>query len=115
MLFECSSYLAWFSHSKDKAQIQVEQFRSVFTKMGNFGPPGVSGIWVEGLFILRELGSTCNYFRGGGEQAHRFGSFREPCQKVKHKFYKSHLKGKASILFDFLKKSSSTSAPGPSL
>ena len=34
---------------------------------------GVLGIWGEGLFIFRELGSTANYFRGAGEQAHTFG------------------------------------------
>ena len=37
------------------------------------GPPGVLGIWGEGLFIFRELGSTANYFRGAGEQANTFG------------------------------------------
>ena len=37
------------------------------------GPPGVLGIWGEGLFIFRELGSTANYFRGAGEQAQTFG------------------------------------------
>ena len=31
------------------------------------GPPGVLGIWGEGLFIFREqLGSTAYYFRGAG-------------------------------------------------
>ena len=39
----------------------------------SLGPPGVLGIWGEGLFIFRELGSTANYFRGAGEQAHTFG------------------------------------------
>ena len=33
----------------------------------------VLGIWGEGLFIFRELGSTANYFRGAGELAHTFG------------------------------------------
>ena len=36
-------------------------------------PPGILGIWGEGLFIFRELGSTANYFRGAGEPAHTFG------------------------------------------
>ena len=44
--------------------------------------------------------STGNYFRESGEQAHRF---REPCHKIKNRFKKSHFKGKASILLDFLK------------
>ena len=61
---------------------------------------GVLGGLGEGLLILRKLVSTGNHFKGAGEQAH---SLREPCQKVKHKFKKSHLKGKASILFVFLK------------
>ena len=38
-----------------------------------WGPPGVLGSWGDGLFIFRELGSTANYFRGAGEQAHTFG------------------------------------------
>ena len=41
--------------------------------MQTWGPPGVWGIWGEWLFIFRELGSTCNYFQGFGEQAHSFG------------------------------------------
>ena len=36
------------------------------------GPPGVLGNWGEGLFIFGELGSTANYIRGAGEQAHTF-------------------------------------------
>ena len=34
---------------------------------------GVLGSWGVGLFIFRELGSTCNYLRGAGEQTHTFG------------------------------------------
>ena len=60
------------------------------------GPPGVLGIWGEWLFIFRDLGSTGNYFRGAGEQAHSFGDIGSPAKKAKKK-------GKASILFDFLK------------
>ena len=30
------------------------------------GAPGVLGIWGEWLFIFRDLGSTCNYFREAG-------------------------------------------------
>ena len=37
------------------------------------GAPGVLGSLGEGLFIFRELGSTANYFRGAGEQAHSLG------------------------------------------
>ena len=45
------------------------------------GPPGVLGIWGEGLFIFRELGSTANYFRGAGEQAHIFGDLGSTAKK----------------------------------
>ena len=60
------------------------------------GPPGVLGIWGEWLFIFRDLGSTGNYFRGDGEQAHSFRDLGSPAKKQKNK-------GKASILFDFFK------------
>ena len=46
-----------------------------------WGPPGVLGIWGEGLFIFRELGSTANYFRGAGEQAHTFGDLGSTAKK----------------------------------
>ena len=45
------------------------------------GPPGVLGIWGEGLFIFRELGSTANYFRGAGEQAHTFADLGSTAKK----------------------------------
>ena len=44
-------------------------------------PPGVLGIWGEGLFIFRELGSTANYLRGAGEQAHIFGDVGSTAKK----------------------------------
>ena len=44
-------------------------------------PPGVFGIWGEGLFIFRELGSTANYFRGAGEQAYTFGDLGSTAKK----------------------------------
>ena len=44
-------------------------------------PPGVLGIWGEGLFIFRELGSTANYFRGAREQAHTFGDLGSTAKK----------------------------------
>ena len=47
------------------------------------GPPGVLGIWGEGLFIFRELGSTANYFRGAGEQAHTFGDLGSTAKMLK--------------------------------
>ena len=48
------------------------------------GPPGVLGIWGEGLFIFRELGITANYFRGAGEQAHTFGDLGSTAKKKKN-------------------------------
>ena len=45
------------------------------------GPPGVLGIWGEGLFIFRELGSTANYFRGAGEQENTFGDLGSTAKK----------------------------------
>ena len=50
-------------------------------QMNKWGPPGVLGIWGEGLFIFRELGSTANYFRGAGEQAHILGDLGSTAKK----------------------------------
>ena len=47
------------------------------------GSPGVWGTWGEGLFIFRELGSTANYFRGVGEQAHPFWDLGSTAKKLK--------------------------------
>ena len=69
------------------------------------GPPGVLGIWGEWLFIFRDLGSTGYYLRGAGEQAQSFGYLGSPAKKQK--------KGKASILFDFLKFSSASGGINP--
>ena len=63
------------------------------------GSPGVLGIWGEWLSIFGELVSTGNYFRGYREQANIFGDLGSPAKKQKNK-------GKASILFNFLKISS---------
>ena len=48
-------------------------------------PPGVSGSWGEGLFVLRELGSTGNYSRRAGERAHTFqlGDLRSTAKKLR--------------------------------
>ena len=53
------------------------------SKYYNVGPPGVLGIWGERLFIFRDLGSTCNYFRGAGEQARSFGDIGSPAKMQK--------------------------------
>ena len=63
------------------------------SRLSILGPPGVLGIWGE-----------CYFFSGSWGANSFFWGSREPCQKVKTKFIKSHLKGKASILFDFFKK-----------
>ena len=39
------------------------------------------GIWGEGLFIFMELGSTANYFKGAGEQAHTVGDLGSTAKK----------------------------------
>ena len=49
--------------------------------LNNGAPPGVLGIWGEGLFIFRELGSTANYLRGAGEQAYTFGDLGSTAKK----------------------------------
>ena len=46
---------------------------------------GVLVIWGEWLFIFRDLGSTGNYFRGAGEQAHSLGDLGSPAKKQKKK------------------------------
>ena len=49
------------------------RFIHLVKSVSDLGPPGVLWIWGEWLFIFRELGSTCNYFQGFGEQVHSFG------------------------------------------
>ena len=48
-------------------------------------PMPVNGARILGewLFIFRDLGSTGNYFRGAGEQAHSFGDLGSPAKKQK--------------------------------
>ena len=47
------------------------------------GPPGALTILGECLFIFRDLGSTGNYFKEAGEQAHSFGDLGSPTKKQK--------------------------------
>ena len=49
------------------------------------------------------------YFQGSGEQAHSLGDLGSPAKKFK----KNHLKGKAFISFDFLKKSWASEGEAP--
>ena len=65
------------------------------------GPPGVLGIWGEGLFIFRELGSTGNYFQGFGEQAHSFGDLESPAKSKKFNLNNLTLKEKPSFCLIF--------------
>ena len=53
-------------------------------KRTKVAPRGL-GIWGDWLFIFRDLGSTGNYFRGAGEQAHSFGDLGSPAKKQKKK------------------------------
>ena len=46
-------------------------------------PLGVLGSLGEGLFIFRELGSTSNYLRYAGEQAHTFGDLGSTSKKLR--------------------------------
>ena len=39
---------------------------------GILWPPGFLDMWRRAIYF-QELGSTANYFRGPGEQAHTFG------------------------------------------
>ena len=43
-----------------------------------WGPQRYFGIWGEGLFLLRELWSTGNYFRGAEQQTHSFRDLGSP-------------------------------------
>ena len=46
---------------------------TIYMSKNTDGVPRDLGDLEEWLFIFRELGSTCNYFQGIGEQAHSFG------------------------------------------
>ena len=66
--------------------IKSEKFRYFSIKsysVVDVGPPGVFGVWGEGLFIFRELGSTANYFKGSGEQAYTFGDLESTAKMLK--------------------------------
>ena len=62
-------------------QENIGQSYTVSLEKVYLGPPGFLGIWGEGLFIFRELGSTASYFRGAGEQAHTFGDLGSTVKK----------------------------------
>ena len=51
-------------------------FNKKFTAEAKLGPRG--GILGEGLFTLRDLGSTGDYFQGSGERAHSYGDLGSP-------------------------------------
>ena len=72
------------TENKENVLTSILNFRRTIKKSCGFlslGPPGVLGIWGEGLYIFRELGSTANYFRGAGEQAHTFGDLGSTAKK----------------------------------
>ena len=58
-------------------------------------PQGFEG---AGLFIFRELGSTGNYFRGAGEEAHTFGDLGSTAKKTEEKY--SGIWGDQSIILE---------------
>ena len=75
-------YCTGFKMIKETFEILYASCAYSVDKIWNFGaPPGVLGIWGERLFIFRELGSTANYFRGAGEQAHTFGDLGSTAKK----------------------------------
>ena len=47
---------------------------------------------------FQRAGSTGYYVMGTREQAHSFGGFREPCQKVKNQFKNLTLKKKPQFV-----------------
>ena len=49
-----------------------------------WAPRGLGGLRRISIFF-RDLGSTVNYFRGSGEQAHSFGDLGSPAKKQKKK------------------------------
>ena len=64
-----------------KSRCSIRESPSIERNCNKGAPPGVLGIWGEGLFIFRELGSTANYFRGAGEQAYTFGDLGSTAKK----------------------------------
>ena len=69
-----------------KKNLQTAKFHENFPSIYSasiYCPPGILGIWGEWLFIFRVLGSTGNYLRGAGEQAHSFGDLGSPAKKQK--------------------------------
>ena len=57
-------------------------FCSIFVYL--WGPQGFWGSGEKGyLFLGLQLGSTANYFRGAGEQAHTFGDLGSTAKKLK--------------------------------
>ena len=50
----------------------ASQIRSMLSPSSSDSAPGVLVVLGEELFIFMKLESTDNYFRGAGEQAHKF-------------------------------------------
>ena len=75
-------------------------FMGVLRNVTKCGAPRGFGDLGRTAIYFRELGSTGNYFHGSGEQAHSFGDLGNPVKKQKINL-KSHLKGKAFVLFIF--------------
>ena len=88
----------------------IDQSKCTSPLSSFWGPPGVLGILGEWLFIFRDLGSTGNYFRGAGEQAHSFGDLGSPAKKQKRKE-----KEKPPFCLIFLKFSSASGGIAPQI
>ena len=78
MLCRISAYE--FKNFLKKINIKMRYLTMSEQKNPLLRPQGF-GIWGEGLFMFRELGSTGNYFQGSGEQAHSFGDLLSPAKK----------------------------------
>ena len=76
------SYLSLLPARMRMIELKMKELEcSQYFSLYKWGPPGVLGIWGEGLFIFRELGSTAYYFQGAGEQAHTFGDLGSTAKK----------------------------------
>ena len=66
---------------KNVVRFQLKYIAHYHKEICSCGPPGVLGIWGEGQFTFRELGSIADYFRGAVEQAHTFGDLGSNAKK----------------------------------
>ena len=73
-------FISFFDENRVSKQNSL-RWDAVFCGVTSGGPQGFKGSGEKGFFIFRELGSTANYFRGAGEQAHTFGDLVSTAKK----------------------------------